>query len=149
MANSSEQKAVVSTLNGLLSTAVNAREGYRTAAQDATDDDLTTFLNKTAQERSTIVAELEDLIRDSGGEPDESSTTAGSAHRGWIDVRSTLGDADTSVLQECLRGEKHAVSDYEKALDEKSLASDARDTLRGHLDQIHSAIRELEQRQTG
>ena len=108
MANSSEQKTVVSALNGLLSTAVNAREGYRTAAKDATDDDLKTFLNRMAQERATMIAELEDLIRTSGGEPDSSSTTAGSAHRGWIDVRSTLGDADTSVLQECLRGEQHA-----------------------------------------
>jgi uncharacterized protein (TIGR02284 family) len=146
MANSSEQKTVVSALNGLLSTAVNAREGYRTAAKDATDDDLTTFLNRMAQERATMIAELEDLIRTSGGEPDSSSTTAGSAHRGWIDVRSTLGDADTSVLQECLRGEQHAISDYKEALQEKSLASDARDTLENHLRQLQSATDELNQR---
>jgi uncharacterized protein (TIGR02284 family) len=139
-------EAVISTFNGLLSTAVNAREGYRTAAQDASDSDLTTFLNKAAQERATMVAELEDLVRTSGGNPDSSGTTAGSSHRGWIDVRSTLGDADTSVLQECLRGEKHAISDYKKALSEKSLSSDARDTLQDHLDQIQTAAYELEQR---
>lgn len=144
MSNSSEQQTVVSTLNGLLATAVNAREGYRTAAEDTTDDQLKTFFNKTAQERATMVADLEDLVRASGGDPDASGTTVGKAHRGWIEVRSTLGDADTSVIDECLRGEEHAITNYEQALEEKSLASDARDTLSNQLEQIQAVVRELE-----
>ncbi|PSQ85557.1 MAG: hypothetical protein BRD40_00255 [Bacteroidetes bacterium QS_1_65_9] len=146
MSNSSEQEAVVSSLNRLLSNAVNAREGYRTAAQNASDSELQTFLNKKAQERSTIVANLEDLLRASGGDPDEVDTAAGKAHRGWINVRSTIGDENASVINECLRGEEHAINDYESALKEESLSRDARDTLSGQLETVQAVVRELEER---
>ena len=145
----SEQKTVVSTLNDLLSTVVNAREGFRVAANNVSDSDLKTFLNKAAQERATMVADLEDLIRASGGQPSETDTTAGKAHRGWISVRSTLsGEEDVSVLKECERGENHAISDYEEALKEASLAEDARETLGNQLREIQATAQALAERQT-
>ena len=144
----SEQKTVVSTLNGLLSTVVNAREGFRAAAKNVSDSDLKTFLNKAAQERATMVADLEDLIRASGGQPSETDTAAGKAHRGWISVRSALsGEEDVSVLKECERGENYAVSDYEEALKEASLAKDARETLGSQLREIQATAQALADRQ--
>ena len=144
----SKQKTVVSTLNGLLSTAVNAREGYRWAADNTSDSNLKTFFNKTAQERATMVADLKDLVRASGGEPNADDTTAGKAHRGWISVRSTLStDENASVLKECARGDEHAITDYEEALKSDALAEDARETLGQQLRQIQASAQKLEQLQ--
>ena len=54
---------------------------------------------------------------DYGDDVDESGTLAATMHRGWISPKDALtGDAPGGVLEAALTGEDHAVSEYEKAL---------------------------------
>ncbi|SFU28058.1 conserved hypothetical protein [Polaromonas sp. YR568] len=61
--------------------------------------------------------ELQTLIRQLGGKPDEGGSVSGALHRGWVSVRATLSAfSDQAMLNECERGEDAAVARYRKAL---------------------------------
>ena len=140
-----DRSDTIDALNNLLETAVNAREGYRTAAKNVDDGELQTFFNLCAQERSNFVANLEQAVRGLGGTPDSSGTVAGAAHRGWITIRSKLagGDAET-LIDECERGEQVAIEDYEDAL-KHDVSADLQETLSEQLAQVRSDLKLLGQ----
>jgi len=63
------------------------------------------------------VSELQVLVSECGGTPDDSGSISGAMHRGWVAVRGTLsGYTDVGMLEECERGEDVAKSRYQKAL---------------------------------
>ena len=139
-----DRSGTIDALNNLLETAVNAREGYRTAAKNVDDGELTTFFNLCAQERSNFVADLERAVETLGGTPESSGTVAGAAHRGWITIRSKIagGDAET-LLDECERGEGVAIEDYENAL-KHDLPADLKGMLSEQLAQVRSDLKLLQ-----
>lgn len=140
-----DRSDTIDTLNNLLETAVNAREGYRTAAKNVDNNELTTFFNLCAQERSNFVANLERSVSSLGGTPDNSGTVAGAAHRGWITIRSKIagGDAET-LIDECERGEQVAIEDYEDAL-KHDLPADLKEMLNQQLEQVRSDLKLIQQ----
>ena len=139
-----DRSDTISTLNNLLETAVNAREGYRTAAKNVDNGELTTFFNLCAQERSNFAANLKRAVSTLGGTPDNSGTVAGAAHRGWITIRSKIagGDAET-LISECERGEQVAIEDYEDAL-KHNLPADLKEMLSQQLAQVRSDLKLLQ-----
>lgn len=108
---------VIDTLNDLLESCRDGEYGFNTSAEHTKTADLKTMLLRHAQECRTAGQELQALIRQLGGEPDEGGTVSGALHRGWVSVRGTLsGHSDLSMLSECERGEDAAVARYRKAL---------------------------------
>ena len=64
--------------------------------------------------------ELQTLIVQLGGKPDEGGSATGAMHRGWVAVRGTLqGYSDQAMLEECERGEDAAMDRYRDALKEE------------------------------
>jgi uncharacterized protein (TIGR02284 family) len=60
---------------------------------------------------------LQALVRDLGGDPENSGSLAASLHRRWIDVKSLVtGKDDAAILNECERGEDVAKNAYQDAL---------------------------------
>jgi len=117
---------VISTLNDLIETSKDGEEGFRTCAEDAKDPQLKTFFSNRAQSCTAAVAELQDLVRAYGGDPENSGGLGGALHRRWLDIKSLVtGKDEKAVLQECERGEDVAVASYRKAL-EKTLPADVR-----------------------
>jgi uncharacterized protein (TIGR02284 family) len=108
---------VIDTLNDLLESCRDGEYGFNSSAEHTQTADLKTMLLRHAQECRTAGQELQALIRQLGGEPDEGGTVAGALHRGWVSVRGTLtGHSDVAMLDECERGEDTAVARYRKAL---------------------------------
>jgi uncharacterized protein (TIGR02284 family) len=54
-----------------------------------------------------------------GGEAEDSGSTRGAVHRGWVAVKGTLsGYSDKAILEETERGEDSALESYREALAE-------------------------------
>ncbi|HEY8605765.1 MAG TPA: PA2169 family four-helix-bundle protein [Noviherbaspirillum sp.] len=117
---------IISTLNDLIETSKDGEDGFRSCADHATDPSLKTFFANRAQSCAAAVLELQQAVRNHGGNPETSSGLGGAIHRRWLDVKSMLtGKDDKAVLQECERGEDYAKSSYQAAL-KKDLPAEIR-----------------------
>lgn len=115
---------LIGLLNDLVETSHDGEYGFRECAEHVKSQDIKTLLNRRSDDCRTAVVELQALIRQCGGEPDEGGTVSGAMHRGWVSVRGTLsGYSDQAMLDECERGEDAALARYRKALKENLPAS--------------------------
>jgi|SRR5581483_9121995 len=127
----------INTLNNLIETLRDGQEGFKEAAENAQSADLKSFFNQVSLERAQMVGELQQEVRTLGGDPENSSSTAGALHRAWINIKGTLtGRDDHSILNECERGEDSAVRAYEDALKEQSLPATMRTLVERQFAQI-------------
>jgi uncharacterized protein (TIGR02284 family) len=113
-----QQKEIIATVNNLIETLKDGQEGFKQAAEAVTSTDLKSLLYEFSQQRARFATELQNQAKSLGvGEAEESSSTAGTMHRAWINLKSavTSGD-DHTILAECERGEDSAVEEYEQAL---------------------------------
>lgn len=107
---------IISMLNGLIETCEDGCEGFKQAAEGAKSEELKRTFLKYSQERAGYVADLQNLVRTLGGDPENSGSTAGAIHRGWINIKSAVtGQDDGAILVECERGEDSAKSEYQEA----------------------------------
>lgn len=117
---------VVSTLNDLIETCKDGEEGFRHCADGVNDPGMKSTLMSRAQGCATAAGELQQLVRAYGGDPETKSSISGTLHRRWVDVKSAVtGKDETSVLNECERGEDVAMRSYQDALKE-DLPADVR-----------------------
>jgi uncharacterized protein (TIGR02284 family) len=136
-------EGALSALQDLSARCHDSEQGYRRSAQDASDSDLKRQFEQLANERSSMAAELDRLIRQHGGEPTwtEGSLT-GAAHRTWVDLRAALSRNERQViLEEVARGESAAEEAYDNAL-RQDLPSDVLQVVK----QQHRRVRETRNR---
>jgi len=110
---------VISTLNNLIETCKDGQEGFQQAAEGVQNSQLKSIFYEFGQQRSQFAGELQTLVRELGGDPETSASTAGALHRGWINIKSAImGQDDQAILNECERGEDVAKNAYKGALEE-------------------------------
>ena len=110
-------KETISVLNDLIETCNNGVKGFQTAADSVTDKHAKTIFSTRATEIEKAIHDLAAEVRNLGGNPETSGTTAGAVHRGWLDLKAAVtGGDDTGILTECERGERHAIKTYDSAL---------------------------------
>jgi uncharacterized protein (TIGR02284 family) len=108
---------VISTLNNLIETCKDGQNGFQSAAEGVERSDLKSIFYEYSQQRAQFVGELQSLVRDLGGDPATSGSTAAALHRGWINIKAAItGQDDTAILNECERGEDSAKNNYKDAL---------------------------------
>ena len=107
----------ISTLNNLIETCKDGQEGFQQAAEGVERSDLKTLFYEYSQQRAKFAGELQASVREIGGDPEQSSSVAGSLHRGWINIKSIVtGKDELAILNECERGEDVAKKAYKDAL---------------------------------
>jgi uncharacterized protein (TIGR02284 family) len=112
---------VISKINGLIETCKDGQEGFKQAAEGVQNSQLKSVFYELGQQRAQFVGALQGLVRELGGNPENSGSFTGALHRGWINIKSAVtGQDDTAILNECERGEDVAKNAYKEAL-EKNL----------------------------
>ncbi|CAM3854655.1 PA2169 family four-helix-bundle protein [Bordetella tumulicola] len=111
---------VVKVLNNLIETSKNGEKGFDAAAEDTKNSELQLLFKNRARDCASGAAELQAVVDQLGGKPEDSGTVAGAVHRGWTNVKAAVtGRSDLSILEECERGEDVAKTQYSDALKEE------------------------------
>jgi uncharacterized protein (TIGR02284 family) len=112
-----ERDDVIATLNDLIETSKDGEEGFRASAAAVKNPDIKAYCERKAEQCRIGAAQLQAIIREMGGDPEDSGSTIGSVHRFWVNIRSSIaGMDDHAILAECERGEDAAKDAYEDAL---------------------------------
>jgi uncharacterized protein (TIGR02284 family) len=127
-----------STLNDLIETLKDGQEGFKNAASNVKDTNVKSVFQEFAQQRAQLASELQAIVAKTGEQPETTGSTAATAHRGWINLKSALGGGEKSILNEAERGEDVAVKAYKKALEEK-LAPEVGSIVRRQYAQVKQA----------
>ena len=109
----------ISILNNLIETCKDGQEGFKQAAEGVKRSDIKSTFYELGQQRAKFAGELQSLVRELGGDPETTSSTACALHRGWINIKSAItGQDDAAILNEAERGEDVAKKAYKDALAE-------------------------------
>ena len=107
----------IDTLNNLLEICRDGEFGFTESAEHTKTQEVKTVFLQRAGDCHSAASELQQLIIEMGGEPDEGGTVSGAMHRGWVAVKGSLsGYSDIDMLEECERAEDVALAQYRKAL---------------------------------
>ncbi|WP_462265035.1 ferritin-like domain-containing protein [Mucilaginibacter sp.] len=133
-------------LNHLIIIANDGRLGYKEAAEYAENPILKASFLRYATERSEFAGELTALVTAAGTAPENGSGPLGALHRVWIDIKTSFtAQNDAGLLEDCIRGDKTAVSAYKTALEDAALSADLQLVLKRHLRLTEDALFDLQQ----
>ncbi len=131
----------VSALNQLLEKNYDTEQGYKNALLETNNERLKLYFKRQAASRSRNANELDKAIRDLNETPVKSGSTEGAIHRTWMDFKTAIvGKDDEAILEECIRGDEAAVSEYQDILDNQNYLHETKDVLRYQLDGIQNTL---------
>ncbi|MBK9133499.1 MAG: PA2169 family four-helix-bundle protein [Betaproteobacteria bacterium] len=108
---------VIDTLNELIEVSKDGEYGFRTSAEYLRDPNIKQRFMQHADECARAAAELQPYVAERGGDPEDTGSTAGALHRGWVALKGKLsGYSDLQILEETERGEDKAVATYRVCL---------------------------------
>ena len=140
----------ISVLNNLIETCKDGELGFKTAAEGLKNTAIKSKFLEYSRQRGEMARELQSEVRRLGGDPEKVGSTAGSLHRGWLDIKSAVtGKDDHAIVAEAERGEDVAKSAYEDALKEV-LPPSAQTLVQQQaikVRQAHDAVRDLRDRE--
>ena len=133
-------------LNTLLERTYDAEKGFKKAAENVKDANLKSYFERKAQERYDFGHQLKSEIKSFGQDTEKSGSVAGTAHRAWMDVKALFSsDDEESMLEESIRGEEKALSDYDDILNETSLPLSTKTILEEQRAQITEGLSNIKQ----
>ena len=116
----------IKTLNSLIETTLDSADGYAEAAKDAKSEPLVSLFRARSGERRTAASALQNCVRSLGGKPEDDGTLLASAHRMFVNLRTSLTKADNkAVVDEVERGEDHIKHKFEDAMNDNELSPPA------------------------
>lgn len=136
-------------LNELLVKNYDAEKGYINAMQNVDSDRLKSFFRERSEERSRFAQQLRTQILTYGGEPKESGSFAGLAHRNWMSLKSLFSSNDEeAILEETIKGEKASLEDYNDILSMSNLPTSVETIIASQKNSIWNVIHTAEKLET-
>lgn len=127
----------INALNSLLQKNIDAARGYRKAAKVVEHTSLKAYLLQRANQRQRFYEDLKSEIKSLGGQPKPEPTVRGKLHHAWIDIKAAMTyKTDEAVFEECVRGEKYSLEEYEEKLYEFQLPPSSRSMLIAQRNQV-------------
>jgi len=137
---------MVDLLNRLLRINLDASKGYAYAAEKIKNDNFRNFLISYADRRKHYAEELKGAILNLGGHVHENTTLLGELHQAFMKLRESVSPAsDSALLDECVRGEGEAITQYKKVLRTDDLNPDLRQLIMTHFNKIRAAQSTMEE----
>ena len=117
----------IEVLNNLIALTLDSAHGYEDASGDTKNPHFKTLFGKRAIERKQVTAELQTEVRRLlGGKPATSGTTAGKAHRTFMNLKAAVTGSDEGVVNSVESGEDHIKKGYENALADQEISAPVR-----------------------
>ncbi|MDR5590230.1 PA2169 family four-helix-bundle protein [Christiangramia sp. SM2212] len=146
IAREASHKSLVHVLTNLLEKNYDAEKGYKKAMEHTSNLDLRQFLKNQAVQRNHFATEIDKQIHLLNEHPKEKSngSTLGSIHRFWMEIKGSWAKKDDeSILEECLRGEKASLKEYEEQLKNHMFTLEIKELLESHRDAIQKTLRQI------
>ncbi|RYZ44506.1 MAG: PA2169 family four-helix-bundle protein, partial [Sphingobacteriales bacterium] len=104
---------ITEQVNKVIQTNMDRREGYEKAIDQIADESLKALFADCSRQSNENINELRQIVIQHGGEPVDTTSTAGDLYRVWMDVKTALAASNTkAVLQSCEQGEDIALKAY-------------------------------------
>jgi uncharacterized protein (TIGR02284 family) len=122
--------SIASTLNALIETCKDGRDGFRSAAENVRNTDFKLLFSDLSMQRQYFAGELKRLARNLGEKVETRGSFSAALHRGWMNLKAAItSGADNAILAECEHGEDAAVAEYCHALEHDDLPISVRSVL--------------------
>jgi uncharacterized protein (TIGR02284 family) len=133
-------------LKDLVTKNEDAIKGFEKASKNAEQAGIKSYFEKKVVERMQFLKELRAAATDLDlGSIEIDGSTAGAAHRTWMDVKAFFsGDNDEAMLEEAVRGDKSAMDDYEKALGETMVPHRIKEIIRAQRQKLQNDLETTE-----
>ena len=139
-----DKTTLTTKLNTLIQTNLDGKAGYEEAAQNVADPVVTNAFEQYSDMRNRFARELSDILENMGATPSTDGSIMGAVHRGWINIKSIFAESgEQAMLEECVRGEDAAITDYEETL-RLELPNDMRMTIENQLKEIRAVKDHIE-----
>lgn len=120
----------VNVLNSLITTTIDSKNGFEEAAKDADNPQFKSMFSQFADERRACVNQLQQAVRQLGGDPEDDGSAKAAAHRTWLNLKDAVtGKDDKQVVEEVENGEDYIKNKYETALEDDKLSVQARSVI--------------------
>jgi uncharacterized protein (TIGR02284 family) len=138
-----ESENTLEVLNGLIRTCKDGEKGFLEAADSIENGYYQILFKEFARRRGQFASELLAIVRTFGGDPSRHGSVAGSIHRGWMNLKSTLDRGnDNLILSECERGEEAGLKNYEQAM-KKNLPDNIRSLIQKQYEDVNTTLNRL------
>lgn len=135
---------IVDSLQELLEKNYDAEKGFKKAIENTKNQSLKNYLKHQAVKRNRFVTELDFELHALDAKPKESGSASASIHRAWIDLKSAIaGNDDEAILEECIRGDKASVEEYEDVLKKHQLPANIQQVVAKQLEDIRKTLNEV------
>ncbi len=133
-------------LKDLVTKNEDAIKGFEKAAKNADQVGIKSYFEKKVVERMQFLRELRAAASDLDlGSLKIDGSTAGAAHRTWMDVKAFFsGDNDEAMLEEAVRGDKSAMDDYDDALAETMVPPRIKEIIRAQRQKLQNDLETTE-----
>ncbi len=142
----------ISIANTLIATTLDSMKGYREASEDS-ETANSAFFCEMADERSDVASQLQAHVTVLGGDPEDDSTLAGAAHRGFMNLKEMLSSRDEkAIVDEVERGEDYIKAKFETALQDDEISPETRAKIQqafGSVTKGHSKVSAMKKQLQG
>ncbi|MEW6209770.1 MAG: PA2169 family four-helix-bundle protein [Acidobacteriota bacterium] len=143
-----DSKETITQLSNLIQTCRDAHEGFRLAAQVASNNEIKTFLTGLSARRTGFVADLAPHVRALNVNPEKELSLSSTLRRAWLEAKNNFSNKDDrSLLAEVGKAEDYVITVYENAL-KTSLPVAVRPVVEQQLNNIRETRSHLAQMQT-
>ncbi|MEM9858734.1 MAG: PA2169 family four-helix-bundle protein [Bacteroidota bacterium] len=119
-----------SNLKDVIERNFDAYQGYQKAAENVDNVELSQTFRNQADQKKSFALQLEAAARvfdEDTRAKLESGTFQGNLHRTWMDIKSAFASNNSeAILEECVRGEKAALEEYNELLNDANVTGEVR-----------------------